>query len=131
MKSRGTIMVLPLLIAVPALAPPQIPFRVSVYSSLSRSTRLSLLTSDPEGEETYDWSNTTAFEGNKVNLLRQKQRQPRSLPDAATMFSRFRERPGTFILIFLFLILTVGDFAFNVSRQFICVFQDLCAPASV
>ena len=77
----------------------------------------------------FDFSNTTGFQGARVNALRKRQREEKGLPDAATMFSRFKERPGTFILISLFLLLTVGDFIFNVSRQFICLLPDLCAPA--
>jgi hypothetical protein len=96
----------------------------------SRTSRPVLLDDDREQVGSYDWANTTAFEGARVNELRKKQREPSTLPDAATMFSRFKERPGTFILIFLFGLLTIGDFIFNVSRAFICLLPDMCAPAS-
>ena len=103
------------------------PFRSRPASS---RTSIPFLIIEDENNEIYNWGNTTAFEGSRVNELRKKQREPSKLPDAATMFSRFKERPGTFILIALFGLLTIGDFIFNVSRAFICLLPDMCAPAS-
>jgi hypothetical protein len=119
--------------ALPAALPT--PRLLSIHPTPFRSRPASSRTSIPfliedGNNEIYDWGNTTAFEGSRVNELRKKQREPSKLPDAATLFSRFKERPGTFILIALFGVLTIGDFIFNVSRAFICLLPDMCAPAS-
>ena len=39
--------------------------------------------------------------------------------------------PASGALILLFLLLTLADVAFNLSRQFICVFAELCEPAQL
>ena len=92
-----------------------------------------LLSEPPPKDESspeYDWSETTAFEGARVNELRKKQRTAKEPPSVATVLSRVKERPGTFILIAAFALLTIGDFIFNVSRQFICLLPEMCSPAS-
>lgn len=74
-----------------------------------------------------------AFEGSRVLDLRKRELERetrRRSVTAATVLGNLRDNPGTAILILLFGLLTAGDFVFNVSRQFICVLPELCAPAS-
>jgi hypothetical protein len=88
-------------------------------------------TSCEEGGRAFDWKPVDAFQGQRVQELRREasQEPPSVAERLGTVYSNVLEQgPGTAALILLFVLLTIGDVFFNISRGFICNFPGLCDP---
>jgi hypothetical protein len=82
----------------------------------------------------FKWASVDAFQGERVNQLRRRAALPPPPPleRASTIWANLKEQgAGQVTLVLLFVLLTIGDFVFNVSRGFICALPDLCTPANV
>ena len=82
----------------------------------------------------FKWASVDAFQGERVNQLRRRAALPPPPPleRASTIWANLKEQgAGQVTLVLLFVLLTIGDFVFNVSRGFICALPDLCSPANV
>mmetsp|Transcript_35987 Transcript_35987/g.118481 ORF Transcript_35987/g.118481 Transcript_35987/m.118481 type:complete len:126 (-) Transcript_35987:84-461(-) len=75
-----------------------------------------------------------AFEGARVLEMRKRgtaEGQRRRLATPRQVLANAVESGPQGALILLFLLLTLADVAFNLSRQFVCVFAELCEPAQL
>ena len=86
---------------------------------------------DAEGNSaTFDeWSEIReqGFQGARVADIKKRRRQQEAQrTDPATIVRGVATRP----LVLLFVLLTLGDFVFNFSRQFLCALPDLCEAAT-
>ena len=79
----------------------------------------------------YDFTGAgDAFEGNRVLEMRKKKMEKKRATPRQVVSNVLEQGPQG-VLILMFLLLTVGDVIFNLSRQFICFFPDLCRPADM
>ena len=89
-------------------------------------------TTTPGGSsKQYDFTGAgDAFEGNRVLEMRKKKMEKKRATPRQVVSNVLEQGPQG-VLILMFLLLTVGDVIFNLSRQFICFFPDLCRPADM
>ena len=70
---------------------------------------------------TYTWNTTTEFEGARVAKLRKRMREPTPAPSLGTVLTNLREQgPARVFIVLLFVLLTLADVFFNMSRGVIC-----------
>lgn len=86
---------------------------------------------DTNDEKTFEWSSSTEFEGRRVAELKKKaSRPPPSLQERVAAAGRNLVAQGPRgLLIVFFVLLTLADVFFNMSRGFICSLPELCEPA--